>query len=69
MESLIEYTNRIAKENWLWSRTGEPEIAEPITKPEIKPDTRPAQDDPFNVPAPKVDPTPKGFIFFSNSSL
>jgi hypothetical protein len=40
-----------------------PEIAEPITKPETMPEpSRPAQDDPFNVPAPKVDPTPKGFL-------
>ncbi len=39
--------------------------AEPITKPApaIKP--RPNENDPFNVPAPKVDPTPKGFSFFS----
>lgn len=39
-----------------------PEIAEPITKPDTKPQTpaRPAEDDPFNVPAPKIDPTPKG---------
>jgi hypothetical protein len=35
----------------------EPQIL-PGTKPEILP--RPDQDDPFNVPAPLVDPTPKG---------
>ncbi|GIV43862.1 MAG: hypothetical protein KatS3mg035_0985 [Bacteroidia bacterium] len=32
-------------------------VPEPITLPEIDPD------DPFNVPGPKVDPTPKGKIF------
>lgn len=37
---------------------------EPITKPkpEVQPITKPDKDDPFNVPAPKVDPTPKGFF-------
>ena len=38
---------------------------EPITKPAPTIAPRPAEDDPFNVPAPKVDPTPKGFSFFS----
>lgn len=39
-----------------------PEVEEPVTKPTTKPDVapRPDHDDPFNVPAPKVDPTPKG---------
>lgn len=41
--------------------TIEPEV-QPVTKPETAP--RPAEDDPFNVPAPKVDPTPKGISFF-----
>ena len=42
------------------------DIAEPLVIPEIKPDTRPqtpsrpAEDDPFYFPGPKVDPTPKG---------
>ena len=65
MESIIEYTNRLSQECWLWSMTGSsPEIAEPITKPAptIQPETRPEENDPFNVPAPKVDPTPKGFF-------
>lgn len=43
-----------------------PEVApaEPITKPDTRPQpvTRPAEDDPFNVPAPKVNPTPKGEV-------
>lgn len=40
-----------------------PDIAEPITKPETAPPiTRPGEDDPFNVPAPKIDPTPKGLL-------
>ncbi|MCC7514220.1 MAG: hypothetical protein IT212_05985 [Bacteroidia bacterium] len=42
-----------------------PEVlpAEPITIPK-QPETpaRPSKDDPFNVPAPKIDPTPKGLI-------
>lgn len=43
-----------------------PEVmpAEPITKPAPIKEPRPAEDDPFNVPAPKVDPTPKGFLYF-----
>ena len=40
----------------------EPEVL-PVTKPDILP--RPGQDDPFNVPAPLIDPTPKGSSFFS----
>jgi hypothetical protein len=41
-----------------------PEVlpAEPITKPAPTTTPRPDQDDPFNVPAPLVDPTPKGFF-------
>lgn len=37
---------------------------EPQVLPETKPSPviRPAEDDPFNVPAPKVDPTPKGLL-------
>lgn len=40
----------------------EPEVAEPIVKPDTRPATRPRpdQDDPFYFPAPGVDPTPKG---------
>lgn len=36
--------------------------AEPITKPTPAPTTtpQPSKDDPFNVPAPKINPTPKG---------
>lgn len=41
-----------------------PEIApaEPITKPTPAPTTtpQPSKDDPWNVPAPLVNPTPKG---------
>lgn len=46
-------------------RGGGPEVlpAEPITKPAPITTPRPDQDDPFNVPAPLVDPTPKGFCF------
>lgn len=36
---------------------------EPITKPAPTTIPRPSHDDPFNVPAPAVDPTPKGFSF------
>jgi len=63
MESLIEYTNRIARENYIWSRTG-PEIApaEPTTKPTPVITPQPSKDDPFNVPAPKINPTPKGLL-------
>lgn len=32
----------------------------PITVPETIPKEEPNEDDPFNVPAPKVNPTPKG---------
>jgi len=41
-----------------------PEVlpAEPITKPAPTTTPRPDQDDPFNVPAPLVDPTPKGLF-------
>jgi hypothetical protein len=43
-----------------------PEIApaEPEVLPKPGPTTvpRPDEDDPFNVPAPLVDPTPKGFV-------
>ncbi len=45
-----------------------PDILEPITKPSPvitpapAPAPAPSQDDPFNVPAPLVDPTPKGFL-------
>jgi hypothetical protein len=40
-----------------------PEVmpAEPITKPAPTTIPQPAEDDPFNVPAPKINPTPKGF--------
>lgn len=43
-----------------------PEILEPIVKPapvktpEPAPVKRPQEDDPFNVPAPLINPTPKG---------
>jgi len=39
-----------------------PEIApaEPITKPAPSTTPQPSKDDPFNVPAPKINPTPKG---------
>lgn len=36
--------------------------AEPIIKPAPTTIPRPKEDDPFNVPAPLVDPTPKGFF-------
>ncbi len=44
----------------------QPEILEPIVKPapvttpEPSPVKQPDRDDPFNVPAPKINPTPKG---------
>lgn len=44
----------------------EPQV---LPKPETRPEQRPAEDDPFYFPAPKVDPTPKGFIFFKILSL
>lgn len=36
----------------------------PTTKPATKPASipKPERDDPFNVPIPKVDPTPKAFF-------
>ena len=37
---------------------------EPITKPQPTIQPRPREDDPFNIPLPAVDPTPKGFSFF-----
>lgn len=38
-----------------------PEVlpAEPVTKPAPVTIPRPSENDPFNVPAPLVDPTPK----------
>lgn len=36
----------------------------PIKTPEPAVIPRPQEDDPFNVPAPLIDPTPKGFSFF-----
>lgn len=43
-----------------------PEVlpAEPEVLPDQKPQVQPVprEDDPFNVPAPKVDPTPKGVL-------
>jgi hypothetical protein len=39
----------------------EPEVL-PITKPAPVITPAPSQDDPFNVPAPKINPTPKGFL-------
>jgi hypothetical protein len=62
MESLIDYTNRLAAENWLWSRTGIEIAPAPVTKPSPVITPAPSQDDPFNVPAPKINPTPKGFL-------
>jgi hypothetical protein len=35
---------------------------EPVTKPSPVITPAPSQDDPFNVPAPKINPTPKGFL-------
>lgn len=69
MDRLLDYTNRVAMENYLYSMTtpnfgSSPDIAEPITKPVPTTIPRPAHDDPFNVPAPAIDPTPKGFSFF-----
>lgn len=37
---------------------------EPIIKPQPTIQPRPREDDPFNIPLPAVDPTPKGFSFF-----
>lgn len=31
-----------------------------VPKPETVPIVEPNEDDPFNVPAPKINPTPKG---------
>lgn len=39
-----------------------PDVAEPITKPAPTTIPRPREDDPFNVPAPLIDPTPKGIF-------
>lgn len=39
----------------------EPQVL-PTTKPFILP--TPKEDDPFNVPAPLINPTPKGISFF-----
>jgi len=36
--------------------------AKPITKPAPVITPQPSKDDPFNVPAPKINPTPKGFL-------
>ena len=38
-----------------------PEVL-PITKPAPVKTPKPSENDPFNVPAPLVDPTPKGFL-------
>lgn len=39
--------------------------AEPITKPTPTITPKPKENDPFNVPAPLIDPTPKGlFVLF-----
>jgi hypothetical protein len=42
---------------------GDPTIApaEPQVLPGTRPEERPSQDDPFNIPLPLIDPTPKGF--------
>ncbi|HUU89503.1 MAG TPA: hypothetical protein VMX17_17350 [Candidatus Glassbacteria bacterium] len=48
-----------------------PETLEPLVKPadpevipEIVPKKEPEEDSPWNVPGPKVDPTPKGKYIF-----
>jgi len=48
----------------------EPITIEPITKPDTKPviTPRPDHNDPFNVPIPKIDPSPLGFIRLYNLS-
>jgi len=39
----------------------QPEVLpKPITKPAPTPIQEPDENDPWNVPAPKIDPTPKG---------
>ncbi len=68
----INYINKLAAENFLYSCTefpnwdcnGRPEVipAEPITKPAPIVIPSPDKNDPFNVPAPLVNPTPKGFF-------
>jgi len=64
MESIMDFASRLAAENYLWSRTGFPEVlpAEPITKPSPVITPKPDQDDPFYFPLPKINPTPKGFF-------
>lgn len=37
-----------------------PDVAEPITKPAPVKTPKPSENDPFDVPAPKINPTPKG---------
>jgi hypothetical protein len=45
------------------------EIEEPETLP-AEPKIRPIpDDDPFNVPAPLIDPTPKGFVWFRTKKI
>lgn len=39
-----------------------PDILEPVTKPAPVKTPKPSENDPFNVPAPLVDPTPKGLL-------
>ncbi len=34
----------------------------PITKPKVVPQTKPQKNDPWTVPAPKVNPTPKALL-------
>jgi hypothetical protein len=39
----------------------EPQVMpKPLVEPMVKPIIRPKEGDPFNFPAPLVDPTPKG---------
>jgi very-short-patch-repair endonuclease len=66
MENLMDYTNRIARENYIWWMTGNPEIApaEPEVLPKPGPTVvpRPDEDDnPWVFPQPSINPTPKGF--------
>lgn len=70
MEYLFSVVEYLPDDFYLVIHT-EPEVL-PQTQPEVVPETRPkepgviprpAEDDPFNVPAPLVDPTPKGISF------
>lgn len=68
MEYLFSIIEHLPDDIYLVSHVPGPEIMEPEILPEVLPAEptvipRPKEDDPFNVPAPLVDPTPKGMKF------